>query len=92
MAARTKRKGGKAIPRAPKRTFTLQKAAKGKAARPCPGNLPRMCRDLNEWAKEWERWGERVRLVLNCVVDQCCTACDPGDPDPVPPPPKPPFA
>lgn len=57
----------------------------------CPETLEEMCRRLNRWAKDWEDWGERVRLILNCVVDTCCTQCDPGDPDPVPAPPKPPF-
>ncbi|HJU73139.1 MAG TPA: hypothetical protein VJ717_05290 [Gemmatimonadaceae bacterium] len=94
MAARRKgARGGKTIPRPPSKTFKLPRTkGKGKRARPCPGNFNKMCQDINAWAREWEIWGERVKQIVNCIVDQCCPACDPGDPDPVPKPPSPPFA
>lgn len=85
------RKKVKTLPRLSKKKWKLPPKVRAKAAGKCPKNFKDMCDGLNAWATEWEQWGERVRLVLNCVVDQCCNACDPGDPDPVPPPPKPPF-
>ena len=80
----------KTIPRIP-RVVTVPVLLEPSLAARCPQSFEEMCRRLNAWAKDWEDWGERVRLILNCVVDTCCTQCDPGDPDPVPAPPKPPF-
>jgi hypothetical protein len=81
----------KRIPRIPATLVTVPVLAEPSLAVRCPETFPELCRRLNKWAKDWEDWGERVRLILNCVVDTCCTQCDPGDPDPVPAPPKPPF-
>jgi hypothetical protein len=49
----------------------------------CPDDFKEMCRALNKWGEEWEKWGLRVKAK----VDVCC----PGDPAPLPSPPKPPF-
>ena len=51
---------------------------------PCPKTLIRMCKDLNGWAEEWEKWGKEVVVA----VDKCCGTGGPGI---LPPPPKPPF-
>jgi hypothetical protein len=67
-----------------------QKKEKGKSSpgglekKDCPKNLDQLCRDLNEWAAEWEDWGKTVVVEF----DKCCGT---GGPEILPPPPKPPF-
>lgn len=49
----------------------------------CPQDTKKMCRALNKWAGELERWGKRVKRELDRLGD--------GGPGNVPPPPPRPF-
>lgn len=55
---------------------------KGFKSRPCPqGNPKQLCKDINDWAKEFLKWAEVVH----------CTLWPQGMSDPPDPPPPPPF-
>lgn len=50
---------------------------------PCPKDVAKMCKAVNKWARELERWGKRVKRELDRLGN--------GDPTNVTKPPPPPF-